>query len=130
MKTLIPSLAFALFLTACATDETITGQLDTGNAWVLQTMNGAPATTRITLLFPKKGQVAGQAPCNSYGASQKAPLPWFDLGPIRATKLACGALELETQYLDLLAKMTLIEVRETSLLLTNDDGQSLQFSRE
>ncbi len=118
----------SLLLSACA-DETISGQVDTTDIWKLQSMNAEPVTENITLTFPQKGEIAGQAPCNRYSASQKAPLPWFEIGPVRATRMACAALALEQRYFEMLADMTLIERKAESLLLTNDAGQSLLFTR-
>lgn len=121
-------LAAALLLSACLKDETISGQTNATDVWVLQTLNGQAVTSRITLTFPEKGRIAGKAPCNTYSGAQTAPLPWFDPGPILATRMACDALDLETRYFDVLAKMTLIELRQETLLLSND-GLSLTFGK-
>lgn len=128
MKLLILSLA--LSLSACLKDETISGQTSGIDTWVLQSLNDTPVSSRITLKFPTEGRIIGKAPCNSYSAAQTAPLPWFEAGPITATKKACSDLASEMLYFEVLAKMTLIELRKTSLLLTNDAGQSLQFNKE
>ena len=127
MNFLTPTLISALFLSACFKDETISGQTEASDTWVLQSLNGKSVPTHITLTFPEKGSIAGQAPCNAYGAAQTAPLPWFEIGPIRATKRACGALAVEREYLATLAKMTLIERKETTLLLSANNGQYLEF---
>ncbi len=127
MNYLIPSLIITLFLSACFKDETISGQTSASDTWVLQSLNGMSVPTHITLTFPEKGSIAGQAPCNAYGAAQTAPLPWFEIGPIRATKRACEALALEQEYLAALAKMTLIERKGTTLLLSNNNDQYLEF---
>jgi len=128
MKILI--LTLALSLSACLKDETISGQISSADVWVLQSLNNTPVSSRITLSFPQKGRIAGQAPCNQYAGKQSAPLPWFEVAAIASSKMACNNLALESLYFKTLAKMTLIEQRETSLLLTNDSGGSLQFNKE
>ena len=121
------ALLLALSLSACLKDETISGQTDASEVWHLTTLNGTPITEPITLTFPEQGQIAGQAPCNRYTATQTAPLPWFETGPIAATKRACPALALESTYLNTLTTMTLIERSGDTLLLTNDTGETLEF---
>lgn len=127
MKKLL--LISAFILSACA-DETISGQIDSNEIWMLQSLNTQPVSANITLSFPEKGRIAGQAPCNRYSARQKAPLPWFETGPIIATRMACDALQLEQSYFDALSAMTLIERKADSLLLTNNTGGSLLFTRQ
>ncbi len=127
MKKLL--LISTLLLSACAA-ETIFSQTDTSDVWVLQRLNTEMVPAKITLTFPEKGQISGQAPCNQYSARQKAPLPWFEAGPIRATRRACDNLALEQSYFEALSNMTLIERKGKVLLLTNEKGQSLQFIRQ
>jgi len=124
----LPIVIVSLLLAACA-DETISGQTDSTDIWILHTLNGAPVASSITLTFPEKGSLAGQAPCNRYSANQKAPLPWFEVGPIRATRMACDGSALEQTYFDTLSDMTLIERKQDTLLLTNDKGQSMLFTQ-
>ncbi len=127
MKKLL--LISTLILSACAA-ETIFNQTDTSDVWVLQSMNTEPVPVKITLTFPEKGQISGQAPCNHYSARQKAPLPWFEAGKIRATRRACDKLALEQSYFEALSRMTLIERKGKVLLLTNEQDQSLLFTRQ
>lgn len=129
MKYFAALLAITLPLSACLKDETISGQTNVTDVWVLQSLNGQTVTSRITLTFPGKGRIAGKAACNNYSAVQTAPLPWFEPGPILATRIACDALDLETRYFNVLAKMTLIELREETLLLSNG-RLSLTFGKE
>jgi heat shock protein HslJ len=117
-----------LTLAACLKDETITGQTESSEKWVLQSINNEPVGVVITLQFPEKGIVSGQAPCNRYHARQTAPLPWFELTPIVATRMACEHLRLEQSYFDALSNMTLIERSANSLLISNPSGQALQFT--
>ncbi len=117
-------------LAACQTDETISGQTSATDTWQLTQMNGTTVATTITLTFPEKGRIAGQAPCNSYFASQTAPLPWFEVKAIAATKRACPELKLESTYFQTLEKMTLIERSGDTLLLSNDGTETLEFKRK
>jgi heat shock protein HslJ len=125
MKTL--ALITVLALTACKNDETITGQTAATDTWQLTQMNGDPILTKITMTFPEKGRIAGRAPCNNYFASQTAPLPWFEVSEIGATKMACPDLKLENTYFKTLQAMTLIERAGDTLLLSNDGPQTLTF---
>ena len=126
LRTLTHSFAL-LGLLACSPDETISGQADPAEVFALTSLNGAPVPANITISFPKKGQIAGMAPCNSYSAAQTAPLPWFEPGPIRATRRACPMLTLETRYFDTLSAMEVIERKGGTLLLSAPDGRSLEF---
>lgn len=121
------ALITALALTACQKDETISGQTAPTDTWQLTQLNGQAITTTITLTFPEQGRIAGRAPCNSYFASQTAPLPWFEVKAIASTKRACPELKLEATYFDTLTKMTLIERTGDTLLLSNDSTETLEY---
>lgn len=116
-------------LTACFNDETVSGQTDVSDVWVLKTLNDSSVRPRITIEFPDEGQVAGQAPCNRYFAKQTLPLPWFKLTAIGATKMACPDLKLETQYFNLLQNMTTAEITGDTLILKSDTEQTLIFMK-
>jgi heat shock protein HslJ len=121
------ALIIAIALTACQKDETISGQSTPTDTWQLSQMNGKAIAADITLTFPEKGRIAGRAPCNTYFASQTAPLPWFEVTAIASTKRACPELELEEVYFQALESMTLIERTGPTLLLSNDSNQSLEY---
>ena len=121
------ALIIAIALTACQKDETIYGQSTPTDTWQLSQMNGKAIAADITLTFPEKGRIAGRAPCNTYFASQTAPLPWFEVTAIASTKRACPELELEEVYFQALESMTLIERTGPTLLLSNDSNQSLEY---
>jgi heat shock protein HslJ len=112
-------------LTTCSKDETVSGQTDTTDVWVLSEMNKAPVNRRITIAFPKEGRISGQAPCNKYFGSQTVPMPWFEIKGLGSTKMACPELTLETQYFDLLQKMATAEVAGNTLILQSDDGNQM-----
>ncbi|MEO1703933.1 MAG: META domain-containing protein [Pseudomonadota bacterium] len=111
-----------LALAACGPDETISGFAGTERTWALVSLDGVPWSERATLTFPEAGQVAGAAPCNRFTASQSAPYPWIEIGPIAATRLACPALEAEGIYLTMLGEMAVAEVVGDVLRLTREDG--------
>ena len=98
-----------LLLGYCA-DETLTGYGAQGQEFVLASINETPFPARATIRFPEEGQIAGDAPCNSFSATQGVAYPWFKAGPIAATKRACPELEAETLFFQTLSEMTLSEV--------------------
>lgn len=116
-------------LCACAADETISGYAGVGSAWQLTALDGAPWTASGTLEFPEAGRIAGQAPCNRYFATQTAPYPWFDSGPVGASRMACPDLDAETDFFAALEAMTLSEVTGNTLILSNDAGREMVFTK-
>ena len=125
-RTFLLAISCALFLFACQKDETISGLTSPTETWHLTSLNGTVISEPVTLTFPEKGRIAGQAPCNSYFATQTAPLPWFEVGPIGATKRACPSLALEGRYFQALAAANLIE-RQGDVLLLSGEGVTLEF---
>lgn len=120
-------LTLPFLLAACLKDETISGYVDQNATFALMEMNGLPFDGRATVSFPEHGVVAGNAPCNSYSAEQSAPLPWFKLGPIRSTRMACPDLQMESAFFAALSRMTLIEALGNVVILRNDDGEEMVF---
>lgn len=119
----------ALFLiSACEGDESLTAYGAEGT-WRLTHINEQPFEARATISFSTGGQVTGAAPCNSYRAQQAAPYPWFTLSPIMATKRACADLAAEQAYFAAMRDMTLAEVSGDVLILSNDAGGSLLFTK-
>ena len=116
-----------LALAACNSDETLTAYADGVTVFALETLNGAPFTARATIDISEPGRVTGQAPCNRYFAAQTAPYPWFKLGPVGATKMACPDLNQEGAFLRALSQMTLSEIAGSTLILSNDAGQEMVF---
>lgn len=113
-------------LTSCG-DETISGYGGSGTVWALAELNGETFEADATLQFPEEGKIAGRAPCNSFQGSQLAPYPWFEVGPMAATRMACDALEAEGTYLAALGRMKFVEVAGDTLILSNDAGESMVF---
>ncbi len=118
------------FLLAYCKDETLTGYGAAEQTFVLQSINETPFPARATIAFPEEGQIVGDAPCNSYRATQNVPYPWFETGPIASTKRACPDLKAEREYLAALARMTLSEVSGKNLILSTSDGEKMIFEAE
>lgn len=129
MRSLFP-IVIAGLLMSCGPDETISGYADPSVTYVLNLIDDTPYPARATIRFPQEGQVTGEAPCNSFQARQSAPYPWFDIGPIAATRLACPDLPSETAYFAALSVMTIAEVGGTVLILSNSDGGEMVFQAE
>ncbi|MCD2361295.1 META domain-containing protein [Sulfitobacter mediterraneus] len=111
----------------CFADETLRGHGAADKIWVLAEARDFTATPSITLTFPEQGRIVGQAPCNSYGTTMDVPYPWFETGPIAATKRACPELETEVAFFDALGSATLSEVFGNTLMLSDDDGMLMVF---
>lgn len=124
-----PALALVLATSACIADENMTQAPETGSVWRLVSLDGAPYPARATLGFPEDGVVAGAAPCNAYSGALRVPLPGFGLGPVRATRSACGELEAERAFFAALGAMTQAEIRAGALVLTSPEGREMTFER-
>lgn len=123
------SLILVLGLLGCA-DETISGYADPNATYRLVEIDNAPFKPRATIAFREEGRASGAAPCNMWSATQSVPYPWFELGPIAATRRACPDLDAEAKFFDALGQMTLVEVQGPVLILTNDDGREMVFEAE
>lgn len=108
-------------------DETVSGYGGEGATWVQLGLDGTPFAARATLTFPEEGTPAGEAPCNRYSGQQTMPYPWFSAERIASTKRACPELEAETRYLRALGVMTLAEIADDTLILSNDAGREMVF---
>lgn len=127
MLRLLPLIAI---LSACGPDETLTGYGSPDAVYVLRSMDDTPFAARATLLLVAPEQISGQAPCNSYTAPQRVPYPWFEAGPIAATRMACPDLAAEAAFLAALAEMQFAEVLGDTLILSNDGGREMVFQAE
>ena len=114
-------------LSNCYGDETVRGHGAADKEWRLVELTGAAYDGPATLTFPEMGKIGGRAPCNRYTATMDAPYPWFDAGPIAATRMACPNLEAETRFFEALEAATLSEVMGNTLILSDDNGVLLVF---
>jgi len=129
------AMRFALVLAAMSLlgyckDETVSGHGGATATWLLRSIDGTPFAARATLTFPGEGTLAGEAPCNRYSGQQTVPYPWFSAERIRSTRRACPDLDAETRYLRALEDMTLAEVADDTLILSNDAGREMVFRAE
>ena len=114
-------------LTLGCGDETISGYADRSAVYSLIEIDGAPFNATATISFTEPGRAAGEGPCNTWFASQSAPYPWIELGPIGATRRACPELEAEARYFEALSNVSQAEVLGPILILTTEDGAELVF---
>ncbi len=120
------SILFLLGLLGCA-DETISGYADPDAVYRLAEIDGTPFEPRATIAFRIEGMAEGEAPCNAWSATQSVPYPWFEIGPIAATKRACPNLAAEAAFFETLGQMSLAEVQGPILILSNDAGREMVF---
>lgn len=123
---ILPVVLIAL-IPACERDETVAAYGAADRTWALVELFGTPFDARATLRFPETGKIAGRGPCNSYDADMSVPYPWFQAGPIRATKRACPDLAAEQAFFEALTDMTLSEVLGDVLILRDDAGREMVF---
>ncbi|MEL6585474.1 MAG: META domain-containing protein [Pseudomonadota bacterium] len=109
-------------------DETISGYAPDGVTWRLTHLDGAPVAATAEIAFPEEGRITGRGPCNRFTARQGIAYPWIDIQAIAATKRACPDLSFEAAYFDALSQMTLAEVSERVLILSDATGQQMVFA--
>ncbi|MCK8463904.1 META domain-containing protein [Aliiroseovarius sp. S1339] len=123
---LITATLAALTLVGCK-DETISGFADRKAVWKLLEIDRKPFDADATISFPKPGLINGQAPCNTYSSEQKAPYPWFEIGPIAATRMACEDMDAESNYFTALTQMRQVETSGDMLIMSNEAGRQMVF---
>lgn len=119
-----------LLLSQCKADETVAKYGGAGHVWTLTEIDGTPFTARATLTFPERGKVAGQAPCNSYTGVMVTPYPWFDLGQVATTRMACPDMASEAMFFETIGQMTLAEVSGNVLILSTAEGRQMVFKAD
>ena len=114
-------------LSQCGKDETVAGYGGAGQVWELTGIDGTAFSATATVTFPEPGKIAGKAPCNSYTGKMDAPYPWFETGPLAATRMACPDLEAETMFFTALGEMSQSEAAGEILILSNEAGREMVF---
>lgn len=117
----------ALFLISCREDETVAAYGGAEQQWHLVEIDGNRFNARATVIFPEPGKIAGQAPCNTFSGTVTAPYPWFETGPLAATRKACDDLAAETRFFQALEEMAFSEVSGKAMILSNDKGREMVF---
>ncbi|MEM6467359.1 MAG: META domain-containing protein [Pseudomonadota bacterium] len=117
------ALAFLGLVVACGPplSETVSAPAS-DQVWHLVSLDGEDVTTGLTLRFLPDGSVSGEGSCNRFSARQTAPLPWFELGSILATKRGCATLDDEQALFQRLAEMRFAEIQGEVLLLSGPRG--------
>ena len=119
MKIALPAVVFALMgQTALAGDTAL---------WVLATVDGVAAGYVATLDLSQEGRLTGQAPCNRYFADMALQAEALDLGPIGATKMACEAMQGESDYFATLGQMDSL-IRSEGALTLRGAGHEMVFA--
>ena len=116
----------ALLLVAGCADETVSGYAAPG-PWRLATLDGQPFDAGATIAFPAAGLIEGDGPCNGYRAALRVPYPWFEIGPIAATRRACPDAAAEAAFFDALGAMRLAEAAGDTLVLSTPEGREMTF---
>jgi heat shock protein HslJ len=117
-------------LTACQADETVRAYGGADKTWRLVSIDDTAFAASATLTFPEPGRIAGQAPCNAYSAEMSVPYPWFETGPIAATRATCPDQQAETLFFQTLGEMTLSEVLGDTLILSTPEGRLMLFKAD
>lgn len=90
-----------------------------GTAWRVEDLGGesVPADADGTLDFAEAGRIAGRAFCNRFSGKVDISGSTIRIGPLAATKMACGqpAMERETRFLQALQKADRFTVDGASL---------------
>lgn len=116
-------------MTACVTPA-LSADPHLRGPWQLTVLDGASFPVFATLWFDENGNAGGQAPCNSFTASNSAALPDLALSDIIATEMACDALAEETRFFETLANMDTATLQDPDrLLLEGPDGRQMMFRR-
>lgn len=121
---------FACFSSVLMAACTAFAQGPEGIDWQLLAIDGQLPDPEVTatLRIEPDGTVIGQAPCNTFGSKLASTLPAFELGPIRATRMACDRMDEEQAYFDALSLMQSLALEgDRNLILTGPDGRSMEF---
>ncbi|MEP5729081.1 MAG: META domain-containing protein [Sulfitobacter sp.] len=108
-------------------DETLRRYGASDRDWHLTQMHGEPFEGRATIAFPERNAITGQGPCNRYTSTNITPYPWFEAGPIVATRRACPDLSDESAFFKALEDATLAIVDGDVLTFADDTTDLLIF---
>ncbi len=126
---LLPIALLPGLLAGCTSGQSLAAFVEPGATYQLREIDGKPFRARASLSFRPDGTVRGQAPCNSFAFSLNAPYPWFETGPIRSTRSICPQIREEQHFFKALGTMTLAEASGTVLILQDDTGREMVFTR-
>ncbi|MFK7836076.1 MAG: META domain-containing protein [Sulfitobacter sp.] len=121
----IMALLLALFV--YTPDETVRRYGAADRSWHLVELRGSAFEAQATIAFPRRNVITGQAPCNRYTSSNITPYPWFDAGPIAATRMACPDLADESAFFKALEEATQAIVEGDTLTFSDETSTLLIF---
>jgi heat shock protein HslJ len=107
-----------------------------GNIWTLTAFIEGDAVqspilnTTITAYF-EAGEINGSAGCNNYIGSYMVDVNEITIGELAVTMMYCGqegVMQQETQYLEMLGKVTTYAIEGNQLTLSMDDGSDLEYN--
>ncbi|MEP1961866.1 META domain-containing protein [Tateyamaria sp.] len=122
------TIALLAIVSGCQQDETVAAYGPVDVTWQLSSLNGAPFNARANITFTEGGNFSGQAPCNSFSSASSLPYPWFEAGPILASKAACPELAEETAFFKALSSMSRAIFDNGQLAMANDEGGEMVFT--
>lgn len=105
---------------SCSTSKLQTASLD-NTSWQLESMMDKGVKENVTLSF-KQGQISGKSFCNNYFSDCTIQSKMLKVEGVGATKRACGALEQERIYFDLLKAVQSYKMKDGKLYLKTDQG--------
>ncbi len=106
-------------LTLEGVDWQATG-INNGRGGVVNTITTERSTARF-----ENGEVSGNAGCNRYSAGYTLADGKLSVGPARSTRMMCaepGLMDQEQQFLAALARSRVVQLRERTLQLRDEDG--------
>ena len=110
-----------------------TSAMITGEAWTVVELEGtATAQRRPTITFGSDSTVTGNGGCNSFRGTYRITGEGMDIGPVAATKMACGEPVLnqqESKFFGLLDQVTRFDVVDGRLELYAGDTRAIIASR-
>lgn len=119
----------AVILSSACQAQTVPGYGAPDTVWRLVTLGGAPFDAAATMSLSATGRIAGNAPCNSYFGAMRSAYPAFDAPVIAASKRACKDLKAEGDFFAALGAATTAERTGNTLILSDETGARLVFTR-
>jgi heat shock protein HslJ len=134
IRGLLPVLAIAILLAACAPQPRGGSGGLAGTSWLLETLNGAAplAGTTITLVFGPGDSLSGSDGCNQYNTSYSSDANSITVEqPIATTMMACAedVMAQGASYLEALGEAASYALAGETLTLSSADGSELATFR-
>ncbi len=117
-----------LTLTVWQPDETIRRYGGGDRIWELTELQGMPFGLSATITFPSRNVVAGEGPCNTFHSRNSTPYPWFELGPIAATRRACPDLADEARFFEALGRARIAVIEDDTLTISTEEQTLMVFT--